>query len=202
MYDTTDPAAVAADVHRLRERVRADRHTVTAPLVVFGVLVLGHAVLAGLAGLGGPVASHLIGLLYWPLAGAAGLFALWNHAHRLAVRDGVGEGPRSYRPVTIGYVVSLPVLAVLFIPAFFVGVFAPLVWPAAVLTAIGMRQHSKALRRVATLLAAAGAVQLLVLLARTGSGAVYGWAALGLELVVGLAMILGARVLARRVPAA
>jgi hypothetical protein len=199
MYDMTDPAALSADVGRLRERVRADRQTVSAPLVVFGALVLGHAVLAGTVGLAGAIASHLVGLLYWPVAGAAGLVTLWSHARRIAVRDGVGEGPRSYRPVTVGYVVSLPLIAIFFLPALFVGVFAPLVWPAAVLFAVGVRQHSRALKRVATGLAAAGAVQVLVIAVLSGYGAVAGWTVVGLELAAGLAMVLGAP---RRAPAA
>jgi len=202
MYETTDPASLAADVDRLRERVRADRHTVSAPLVVFGVLVLGHAALAGTVGLAGAVASHLVSLLYWPLAGVAGLLALWNHAHRLAVRDGVGEGPRSYRPVTLGYVVSLPLIALLFLPALFVGVFAPLVWPAAMLYAVAWRQRSKTLRRVATGLLAAGAVQVLLtmLLVRGGGtdSAAGAWTVVGLEVAAGLAMVLGASIAVRR----
>lgn len=207
MYDTTDPAAtlpaeVAADVDRLRQRVRADRQAVSAPLVVFGALVLGHAVLATTVGLAGAVASHLVGLLYWPVAGAAGLVALWSHARRIAERDGVGEGPRSYRPVTLGYVVSLPLIAIFFLPALFVGVFAPLVWPAAVLFAVAVRQHSRALKRVATGLAATGAVQVLVIAVLSGYGAVAGWTVVGLELAAGLAMVIGARFAARRAPAA
>jgi len=199
MNDTTDPAVIAADVRRLRERVRADRQTVAAPLVVFGALIVGHTALV--AALTGPAARHLALLLYWPLAGAIGLLALCSHAHRLAVREGVGEGPRSYRPVTLGYVVSLPLIAVLFIPALFVGVWASLVWPAAILAAVAVRQHSRALKAVAAGLCAAGVVGGLLAFVQTGRGPGSAWAGLGLEAAVGLGLMIGALLTARRAPA-
>ncbi|MFG1922691.1 hypothetical protein [Cryptosporangium sp. NPDC048952] len=168
----------------LRARVRSDRRTVTAPPLVFGVLILGHLAAAALGGaLGGPGGGHLAVLLYWPLAGALGLLALRLHARRIAARDGVGEGPRSYGPITIGYVVSVPVLAILFVPVLFVGVFAPLVWPAAVLYAIARRQHSTELRRIAKVLAFVGCLGGLAAL--TGNPWLFG----GMEVVAGLALI-------------
>lgn len=196
MNDTTDPAALAADVRRLREQVRADRRTVTAPLVVFGTLILCHTGLSALAAaVAGSGARHVTVLLYWPLAGAIGLFALWNHAHRLSVREGVGEGPRSYRPITLGYVVSLPVIAVLFIPVLFVGVFASLAWPAAILAAVAVRQRSGALKAVAGGLAGAGLIQGVLAAMQSGSGSGGAWAALGLEAAAGLALLIGAALL-------
>src|SRR3569833_3040251 len=106
--------AAIEDLQRLRERVRVDRRTVSAPLLVFGVLVLGHTAIELLVGLAssGPSPRHLTALVYWPLAGVVGPLALWLHAHRIAVREGVGEGPRSYRPVALGSLVSLPIIAI------------------------------------------------------------------------------------------
>jgi hypothetical protein len=181
------------DLDQLRERVRTDRRTVTAPL-----LVVLHAALW--VGTVTPAARHLGLFLYWPLASAAGLFALWSHARRIAEREGVGEGPRSYRPVALGYLVSLPLLAILFVPAFFVGVFAPLVWPAAVLWAVARRQHSAELGRVVKLVFAAGLVQgLLVLVAGSGgSGLVFGWLSVGVDLLAGAGLLVAARLTAGR----
>ncbi|MFB9234231.1 hypothetical protein ACFFWC_01565 [Plantactinospora siamensis] len=196
---TTDPAAIAAEVRRMRERVRADRRTVTAPLVVFGALIVVHAALSVLVGLlTGAAARHSALLAYWPLAGAAGLAALWAHARRLAAREGVGGGPRSYRPVTLGYVVSLPLLALLFVPALLLGVFAPLVWPAAVLAAVAVRQRSARLRSVAKWLAVAGAAQGLLALVEAALGVGAAWAVLGLDAGLGLGLMFGALRTTRR----
>ncbi|WP_045747511.1 hypothetical protein [Actinoplanes rectilineatus] len=141
-----------------------------------------------------PVNRHLSLLLFWPLAGAVGLFALWLHGRRIAARDGIGEGSRSYRPIALGYLVSVPVLALTFVPAFLAGAFAPLVWPAAILLAAAIRQHSAALRRAATLVAADGLLQgLLVLIAwSTGSGTVIGRLSLGVDLLVAIGMLIAA----------
>jgi hypothetical protein len=186
------------DIERLRERVRADRRTVTAPLIVFGGLILVHAVLALLASSAGAGSRHLIALSYWPLAGAAGLLLLWIHAHRLAEREGVGEGPRSYRPLTFGYLVSLPLLALFLLPAFFLGVWAPVVWPAAILFAVGVRQRNQTLKKVGKGLAAAGAVQLLLVLVAAAAGAGAAWAAFAVGPVAGLALIAAAFLMQRR----
>lgn len=175
----------AAEMSALRERVRNDRGTVSAPLLVFGALVLGHLTISAVPGAS---PRHLAALMYWPLAGALGLLLLWLHARRVATRDGVGDGPRSYGPVTLGYVVSVPVLAVLFVPVLFVGVFAPLVWPAAVLTAAGVRQRHRGLRRVAEALAFAGALQALA--AAIGQP----WLWFALDAAAGLALVVGAAV--------
>ena len=190
--------AAIEDLQRLRERVRVDRRTVSAPLLVFGVLVLAHTgieVLVAMAS-SGPSPRHLTALVYWPLAGVVGLLALWLHAHRVAVREGVGEGPRSYRPVALGYLVSLPIIAILLIPALFVGVFAPLVWPAAIFLAIGVRQHNQTLKSIAKALCALGLVQgLLVLASTTVAGA---WVMLGVEVAAGLGLVAGAVVAAQQ----
>lgn len=187
------------DLDLLREHVRADRRTVTAPLVAFGLLIIGHVILSTLvAAATGPAGNHLTRLVYWPIAGALGLAALWAHAHRIAVRDGVGEGPRSYKPVTLGYLISLPVIALLFIPLLLLGVWASLMWPAAILFAIGLRQRNQALKGVAKWLAAAGVVEgLLAALSLTlGDGA--GWAVIVLQAVAGAALVIGALAKARR----
>jgi hypothetical protein len=196
MNNITDPADFAADVQRLRERVRADRRTVAAPVLVFGLLIVIHlATGAAAAAAAGQAATHLTFLVYWPVAGAVGLLVLWNHAHRLAIREGVGEGPRSYRPITLGYVVSLPLIALLFIPALFIGVWASLAWPAVILAAVAVRQRSRVLMGVAQGLGVAAVVQgVLALLAQSGAA----WAALGLEAAVGLGLVAGALVTARR----
>jgi fucose permease len=191
------------DVRRLRERVRADRRTVTAPLVVLGVLILGHFALSALvAAVTGPAGNHLTRLVYWPVAGAIGLAALWIHARRVAIRDGVGEGPRSYRPVTLGYLISLPVIALLVVPVLFIGVFASLVWPAAILLAIGIRQHSTTLKSVAKGLALAGIIEGLLAALSGAVGDTAGWVVIGLEAVAGLVLVIGALVQARRARAA
>jgi hypothetical protein len=190
--------AAMEDLQQLRERVRVDRRTVSAPLLVFGVLVLGHSALEWLVAQvsNGPSPRHLTALVYWPLAGAVGLLALWMHARRVAAREGVGEGPRSYRPVALGYLVSLPVIAILLIPALFVGVFAPLVWPAAIFLAIGVRQHNQTLKSVAKALCALGVAQgLLLFVTATLAGA---WVMLGVEVVAGLGLVAGAIAAARR----
>ncbi|MFI5960381.1 hypothetical protein [Cryptosporangium sp. NPDC051539] len=190
------------DLEELRERVRSDRRTVTAPLMVFGVLVLVHFGLVLLAGAAGAPVRHSLALVYWPVAGAVGLFVLWRHAHRVAERTGVGEGPRSYRPIAIGYLVSLPLLALLFIPAFFAGIWAPLVWPAAILAAVGVRQRNTTLKKVAKWLAFLGAVQLLLVLVAAAVGDAAVWAAIGLGPLAGLALVGAAVVRTRRAPRA
>ncbi|TQS40411.1 hypothetical protein [Cryptosporangium phraense] len=190
-------SGIQEELAGLRAQVRSDRRTVVAPLVVFGVLVLANSAVMLL---GGAAARHVSALLYWPVAGAIGLGVLWAYARRVASRDGVGEGPRSYRPVTLGYLVSLPVLALLFLPAFFVGVFGPLAWPGAILAAIGFRQRSTTLKRVAKWLAFGGAVQLLLVMISTAAGEAVAVAALGLGPLAGLTMLAAAFVLVRRAP--
>lgn len=192
MEDTAVPADLR-DLGRLREKVRTDRRTVTAPLVVFGLLGVLHAA-AWIAAVT-PASRHVGLYFFWPLASAAGLFALWLHARRIAERQGVGEGPRSYRPIALGYLVSLPLLAALFVPAFFVGVFAPLVWPAVVLWAAAIRQHSAELGRAAKLMATAGFVQGLLVIVAWGAGAgiVLGWLSVGVDLLAAVGMLIAAR---------
>lgn len=156
------------------------------PLLVFSTLTLMHSALAaGVTAFGNPAPTHLSLLLYWPLAGAVGLSALWSYARRTSLQLGVGGGPYSYRPVALGYLISLPVIAVLFIPAFFVGMWASLLWPAAILTAIAVRQKNNALHGIAVGLVFLGAVQGL-LVAPTWSPAV--WVPIAIETAAALGL--------------
>src|SRR5690349_10637922 len=98
-------ASELADLEDLRARVRADRRTVSAPLVVFGALVVLHAaVLFWVATTtSGAGARHTLLFLYWPFAGALAVFVLSRHARRIAERAGVGGGPRSHRAFAVRY---------------------------------------------------------------------------------------------------
>lgn len=201
MTNTAGITDVQAEVRALRHRVRSDRRTVSLPLLVFGILTLiNGALLTITATIPESAGAKLTLLLYWPVAGAIGLVVLRNHARRLAARVGVGGGLRSYEAVTIGFVVSLPALALLFVPVFFVGGYwATLLWPAAILTAIALRQRNNVVYGVAVALALTGLVQ--GLLAATPRGSAEGWTALGLQVTAGLALILGGRVADRRAQA-
>src|SRR4051812_13451668 len=116
------------DLDDLRARVRADRRTVAAPLLAFGLLTIGNVAATTLAALAGSAAlTHSTALFYWPVATAVALLALWWYSRRLTVHKGVGPGDRPIRTIATGYLVALPVLVVLFVPLLFIGVFAPLV---------------------------------------------------------------------------
>ncbi|GIF15689.1 hypothetical protein [Actinoplanes teichomyceticus] len=198
MNGTTGVAETAAELHHLRQRVRADRQTIGLPLSVFGALTLANAALvAAHAATSQTAVAKLALLLYWPCAGAIGLLVLGWHAGRVAQRAGVGGGRRSYRPVTIGYVASLPVLAVLFVPVFFVGGYwATLEWPAAILTAISVRQRNNTLYGAAVGTALAGLAQ--GLFAATPHGSSGAWAAIGVEVALGVALTLAGLMASRR----
>jgi hypothetical protein len=90
------------------------------------------------------------------------------------------------------------VIALLFVPVLFIGVFASLAWPAAILLAIGIRQHSPELKSLAKWLAVAGVIEALLLGLSSTLGDGAGWAVIALEAVVGLAMVIGASMRARR----
>ena len=133
----TDANQLLPDLDRLRARVRADQRVTSAPMLAFGALILAYAVIVGLgAGHLRAAGRHSTLLLYWPLATAVCLVSLRWSERRRAVQDGVGEGRRTYRSATRAYLVGLALSAVLFIPALFIvlflGVFTPMVWPAAV----------------------------------------------------------------------
>ena len=192
----TAGAGHLSDLDDLRARVRADRRTVSAPLLVFGALVLIHAValllLATATSSAG--ARHSVLFVYWPLAGAVGVLALSRHARRVAERDGVGGGPRSYRKLTVGYFVSLPLIVVLILPVFVFGILGSLLWPAMMLAAVAARQHNRTLRWAAGAVALAGGLEFFLDL-----GAV-NWAPLALEVLTGAGLLIGSAVAARRAP--
>jgi fucose permease len=81
-------------------------------------------------------------------------------------------------------------------------VFASLVWPAAILLAIGIRQHSTTLKSVAKGLALAGIIEGLLAALSGAVGDTAGWVVIGLEAVAGLVLVIGALVQARRARAA
>jgi hypothetical protein len=186
-----------ADLDQLRARVRADRRTVSAPLLVFGALILVHAlalVLLGATDSAG--ARHSVLFVFWPVAGAIAVLALSRQARRIAERDGVGGGPRSYRQLTVGYFVSLPLIVLLILPVIVFGMIASLLWPAMMLAAVAKRQHNRTLRWAAVAVALAGGVEFVLDL-----GAV-NWVPLIVEVLAGAGLLIGSAVATRRAPAA
>jgi hypothetical protein len=186
-----------ADLDQLRARVRADRRTVSAPLLVFGALILVHAlalVLLGATDSAG--ARHTVLFVFWPVAGAIAVLALSRQARRIAERDGVGGGPRSYRQLTVGYFVSLPLIVLLILPVIVFGMIASLLWPAMMLAAVAKRQHNRTLRWAAVAVALAGGVEFVLDL-----GAV-NWVPLIVEVLAGAGLLIGSAVATRRAPAA
>ncbi|WP_033344334.1 hypothetical protein [Catenuloplanes japonicus] len=188
------------DLAQLRARVRGAQRIVSAPLLTFGVLVLIYPLVALLAGLLGAGGNHLVVLAYWPLATAAGLVTLWLAARRRTLRDGVGEGTHDYGTATRTYLVVLVIMLVGFIPALFIGVFMPLVWPALVLIALAVWQRSNPLYTWAAAIGITGGVTTVLLAASSPEG--NGWFWLPIHAAVGLAMIIGGLVIRRREAAA
>jgi|tagenome__1003787_1003787.scaffolds.fasta_scaffold20826958_3 hypothetical protein len=139
---------VGADLERLRSRVRADRRATSAPPIAFGVLVIVYAIVSQFAGALGPAGRHVTVLTFWPVVTAATLLGLWWWSRRRTQREGVGEGRTSYRTMTAGYLGALLVTVLLAIPVLFIGVAVPLVWPGAVLIAIGAWQRNRNLSRL------------------------------------------------------
>jgi hypothetical protein len=142
----TDPDQLLPDLDRLRARVWAGQRATSAPMLAFGGLILGYAAVGG--GYAGQLRAdgrRLVLLLYWPLATIVGPAGLWWAARRRAGQDGVGEGRRTYRSATRGYLVALVLIVVLFIPVLFIGVFTPVVWPAAVLATLACWQRNRLL---------------------------------------------------------
>jgi len=188
----TDPRQVLPDLDRLRARVRADQRATSAPMLVFGALIVGYAAIGGLIAsqlhAGG---RHLTLLLYWPLATMVGLVSLWWSARRRAGQAGVGEGQHTYRSATRAYVVALALVVVLFLPVLFIGVFTPLIWPAAVLVAVASWQRNRPLGTWGAVIGLLGGAESVVVLANPNLGPGWWWlqpvvyTALGLALVVG-----------------
>ena len=187
------------DLDRLRAQVRADQRATSAPMFAFGALILGYAAV------GGPSAGqlhaggrHLLLLLYWPLATLVGLVALRRSARRRAGQDGVGEGRRGYRAATRYYLIALLLVVVLFVPVLFVGVFTPLVWPAAVLAALASWQHNRLLGAWAAVIGVVGGTESVVVIAGRGLTPAWWWLQPVVYLAVGTALIAAGVAIRRR----
>jgi len=139
-------------------------------------------------------ARHSVLFVYWPLAGAVAVLALSRQARRIAERDGVGGGPRSYRQLTVGYFVSLPVIVLLIVPVLIFGILGSLLWPAMMLAAVAAKQHSRTLRWAAVAVAVAGVLEFFLDLAAVN------WAPLTVEVLTGIGLLAGSVIAARRAP--
>jgi hypothetical protein len=195
----TDPDQLLPDLDRLRTRVRAGQRATSAPMLAFGALIVGYAAIGGgYAGQLDAEGRHLTLLLYWPLATMVGLVGLWWSARRRAGRDGVGEGRRTYRSAIRGYLVALVVIVVLFIPVLFIGVFTPMVWPAAVLATLACWQRNRLLGAWAVAIGVAGGAESVYVIANQGLGPAWWWFAPVVYTVLGLALVGGGLVIGRR----
>lgn len=183
------------ELDQLRIRVRGAQRLVSAPLLTFGVLVTVYPGVALLAGLLGAAGNHSLLLVYWPLATAAGLLTLWVADRRRAVRDGL-ESRHDYAAATRAYLIVLLAMVVAFVPALFVGVFMPLVWPAIVLVVLAVWQRSNQLYTWAAIVGITGGITTVLLAATSQED--YGWFWLPVHAAVGLAMIAGGLVIRRR----
>jgi hypothetical protein len=194
-----DPDQLFPDLDRLRARVRGDQRSTSAPMLAFGALIVAYAVIDGLiAGALHAAGRHSLLLVYWPLATAAGLVGLWWSARRRARRHGVGEGRHTYRRATRNYLIALVLIVVLFLPVLFVGVFTPMVWPAAVLAALAGRQHNRLLGTWAAVVGVIGGAEAIYVIARQGLGPAWWWLQLAVYTALGLALIAGGLLIARR----
>jgi hypothetical protein len=188
------------DLGRLRARVRADRRATSGPLLVFGGLVVGYAAVGPVLGDAGTGGRHLGLLVFWPVLTVGALLGLWWGSRRRAVRDGVGEGRPSYRTLTVGYVVAQVAIVVVFVPVLFVGVFLPLVWPGAVLAAIGVWQRNRVLALLGAATGVVGGLEsafFVVVVVRHDVPEAWAWVQSLVYALAGLAL-LGAGVVARR----
>ena len=197
--ETTGTDQLLPDLDRLRSRVRAAQRATSAPMLTFGALIAGYAALGGVYG--GhlqPDGRHLLLLAYWPLATFAGLVALWRSERRRAGQEGVGEGRHSYRAATRTYLVALVLIVVLFIPVLFVGVFAPMIWPAAVLAVLASRQHNRLLGTWAAVIGVVGGTESVIVIAGRGFGPGWWWLQPVVYAALGLALAGGGLVIRRR----
>ncbi len=195
----TDPNQLLPDLDRLRARVRADQRATSAPMVAFGALIVGYAAIGGLyAGQLRAEGRHLTLLLYWPLATTVGLVALWWSARRRAGQDGVGEGRRTYRSATRVYLVALVLIVVLCIPVLFIGVFTPMIWPAAVLAALASWQRNRLLGTWAAAIGVAGGAESVYVIANRGLSPAWWWLQPVVYTALGLALLGGGLVIGRR----
>ncbi|CAN5232529.1 hypothetical protein BH11ACT1_BH11ACT1_16260 [soil metagenome] len=196
---STDPAQLLPDLDRLRARVRADQRATSAPMLVFGALIVAYAAIGGLyAGQLHAGGRHLTLLVYWPLATMVGLVALWWSARRRAGQDGVGEGQHTYRSATRAYLVALALILVLFLPVLFIGVFIPLIWPAAVLLAIASWQRNRPLGSWGAAIGLVGGAEGMVVLANPDLSPGWWWLQPVVYTALGLALVAGALVIRRR----
>jgi hypothetical protein len=199
----TDPNQLLPDLDRLRARVRADQRATSAPMLAFGALIVGYAVVGGLyAGQLQAAGRHLTLLLYWPPATTVGLLALWWSARRRAGQDGVGEGRRTYRSANRAYLVALVLLVALGIPVLFIGVFTPMVWPAAVLAGVAFWQRNRLLGNWAAAILVAGGAESGFVIANHGLSHAWWWLQPVVYTVLGLALVAGGLVIGRRERAA
>jgi hypothetical protein len=186
------------DLERLRAQVRADRRATSAPLFVFGWLVIGYAVAGPLLGGLGAGVRHLALLVFWPVLTVLALLGLWVGSRRRAVREGVGEGRPSYRTMTAGYLVAQVVIVILLIPVLFVGVSLPLVWPAAVLTAIGAWQRNRMLALLGVATGVVGGLESLFVVVHQGLPPAWAWLQSVVYVLAGLALLAAGLVTRRR----
>jgi hypothetical protein len=195
----TDPSQLLPDLDRLRARVRADQRATSAPMLVFGALIVGYAAIGGLyAGQLHAGSRHLTLLAYWPLATAVGLVALWWSARRRAGQDGVGEGRHTYRSATRAYLIALVLIVVLFLPVLFIGVFTPMIWPAAVLAAVAAWQRNRLLGTWAAAIGVAGAAESVLVIASQGLSPAWWWLQPAVYTALGMALVAGGLVIGRR----
>jgi hypothetical protein len=199
----TDPNQLLPDLDRLRARVRADQRATSAPMLAFGALIVGYAPIGGLfAGQLHAEGRHLTVLLYWPLATTVGLVALWWSARRRAGQDGVGEGRRTYRSAIRAYLIALVLIVVLCIPVLFIGVFTPMIWPAAVLAAIASWQRNRLLGTWAAATGVVGGAESVYVIVNQGLSSGWWWLQPVVYAALGSAMVAGGLVIGRRERAA
>jgi hypothetical protein len=194
---TAGAADFTHELALLRSRVRADRRGTSAPLVVFGGAVVVFAVGGLLAGALPAAGRHTLLLLFWPVLTVAALLVLRRNARRRADRTGVGEGRFSYGRLTVGYVVGLLVL-VLLVPVLFLGVFAPMVWPAVMLAVIAALQRNRRLGALAAGLAVGGVAELWYVVAHSGGAPDWLWAQSVVYVLAGLAVAVVGLLIRRR----
>jgi hypothetical protein len=196
----TDPQRLLPDLDRLRDRVRADQRATSAPMIVFGALIIAYALIGGLyAGQLPAGGRHLTVLVYWPPATAVGLVALWQSARRRAAKDGVGEGRRTYRSATGRYLIFLVLIVVLFLPVLFIGVFTPMIWPAAVLAVLASWQRNRLLGAWAAVIGVIGGAESVLVIAEQGNlNSAWWWLQPVVYTALGLALVAGGLVIGRR----
>jgi hypothetical protein len=186
------------DVRQTRPRTGTNRWPASGPALLFGVLLVAYAVVAEFAGLLGDRGRHLTLLLYWPVTTGIAVAALWWAAQRRAARDGVAE-VRSSAPIgTVRYLAWVIVTVVLAIPAIFIGVGLPLVWPAVVLAVIGARQHSRNLRALGAGLALVGVLEVVFVEVHGGPPRAWSWLPAAVAAISGLALIAAGMLIRRR----